>query len=289
LTVQSNNDDYMPNFDPANNDVTTPPNVLTTTGTNNADKYWPGYAAGAAGPTQTPPTPVYNADGAASDQTTQDNVGVDGLININTASWKVLSMLPMAYEPPNDPNYVANHPNYVSLNENLAQQIVTYRNAHGPFTSIFDLNQVPTFQEGNGTVQVTAEGTAPNPSNPAPYPPYSGNGLLVPADPAFPNVTVANPPYPNLTEDFQGDFAVLNRISNMITTHSDTFTVYIVLEGWQNPVLTPYTAANPEATNPPPPQPLLKVTKRFAFIADRSAINGDINTRFLKTLIVPND
>ena len=35
------------------------------------------------------------------------------------------------------------------------------------------------------------------------------------------------------------------------------------------------------------PQPM--VTRRYAFIVDRSAINGDPNSRFLKTLTVPND
>jgi hypothetical protein len=31
------------------------------------------------------------------------------------------------------------------------------------------------------------------------------------------------------------------------------------------------------------------VTRRFAYIVDRSAVNADPTTRFLKTLTVPND
>jgi hypothetical protein len=81
-----------------------------------------------------------------------------------------------------------------------------------------------------------------------------------------------------LTEDYQSDFAVLTRISNLITTRSDTFTVYVVLQGWQN-----VGSTTPGIS----PQPM--VTRRFAYIVDRSQINSDPSTRFLKTLTVPND
>jgi hypothetical protein len=254
----------MPNFDPGPNDITAPPNL-------NANKYPPAAVA----PANSYPTPVYAKDGAAQDQTTQDNVGVDGLININTASWKVLSMLPMVYDPPSDPSYAANHPAYVTANENLAKAIVLWRDggtvggvtypAHGPFMSIFDLNAVldhvttQNLQNAEGTLNLTAA--------------TSVNGLLTPPDANFPNASspgVAN----NMGEDYQSDFAVLNRISNLITTRSDTFTVYIVLEGWQN-------AGTATAQ--------LKTTRRFAFIADRSGVNADTNTRFIKTVVFPND
>jgi hypothetical protein len=90
---------------------------------------------------------------------------------------------------------------------------------------------------------------------------------------------------PNIAEDFQTDFAVLDRVSNLITVKSDTFTVYIVIEGWQNAVLTPLAAP---ATLPNPP-PQLKITRRYAFIADRSKISPDLTSRFLKTIVFPND
>jgi hypothetical protein len=299
LTVQSGSSINMPNVDASMNDVTTPadPNVAKYPAT-------PG----------TPPTPVYSADGAATDQISQDNVGVQGLININTASWKVLSMLPMVtYHETGES--AGSHPNATAANEALAKAIVVWRDgdgnhpAHGPFMSIFDLNSVyeqaaasttvtvntstslnNDFQNAYGWIALANQGTAPVNVTAAPppnsaFPPYSGNGLLFPADAAFPNISTATPVYPSGAEDFQGDFAVLNRISNLITTRSDTFTVYIVVEGWQNAVTTPLAPGQPA----PQPPPQLKITRRYAFIADRSAINADLTSRFLKTVVFPND
>jgi hypothetical protein len=153
---------------------------------------------------------------------------------------------------------------YAATNRQIAQNIVTYRLAHGPFTSIFDLNQVPDFQ--------TAAAAVNSPS--------SSVGLLSPADPAFGTASPnTNPPLGG-EEDYQGDCLTLTRISNLITTRSDTFTIYIEVQGWQN-------VGMPTVANPTLAQPM--ITRRYAFIVDRSAINGDPGTRFLKTLTVPND
>ena len=263
LTVQSNNDAYMPNFDPGLNDV------------SNTPKYWP---TPGASPPYSYPTPVYAKDGTAQDQTTQDNVGVDGLININTASWKVLSMLPMVtYHETGET--VASHPNASAANEALAKAIVLWRDgdttgahpAHGPFMSIFDLNQI-TDGAGHGFQNAwgyLAGIPTPNGTGAAGIV-TTNNGLLTPPD----NLSAPTGLSTGVTEDYQADFAVLNRISNLITTRSDTFTVYIVLEGWQN-------AGTATAQ--------LKTTRRFAFIADRSGVNADTNTRFIKTVVFPND
>jgi hypothetical protein len=223
-------------------------------------------------------TQVYNADGAAPDQTNQDNVGVEGLININTASAQVLSLLPLVTKGDDPTGWAADC-------TQVAQNIVTYRNANGPFMSIYDLNEVTGFQNANGKITI---GTANVPATTATtFTPgvdntlTSNNGLMTPPDPAFPSVT---PTASNqLTEDFQSDNAVLSRISNMITTRSDTFTVYIVVEGWQNAILPGQTYT------PGSPLPQLKVVRHYAFIADRSAINQDPTTRFLRTLTVPNN
>jgi hypothetical protein len=246
LTVQSSTDAYLPNVDP---------NLLSSNPIAPAFAYPPQNAA-----TPIPPTPTLTANATASDQTGQDNVGVEGLININTASWKVLSMLPFV-SPAADVNWVAH-------DQAIAKAIVVYRDGdgtaanppHGPFMSIFDLNQVPGFQNGTGAVALAA-----------PTPPTSAMGLISPPDPLFPMTT----PIPsNVPEDYQWDCLTLDRISNLITTRSDTFTVYVVLQGWQNV----------GGTNPQP-----MVTRRFAYIVDRSQINSDPSSRFLKTLTVPND
>lgn len=273
LTVQSSSDAYLPNFDPN----VALSNVITPTFA------YPPQNSG----TPLPPTPTLTANPAAYDQTLQDNVGVEGLININTASWKVLSMLPMV-TPSEDPT------NWQEDNQSLAKAIVNWRLIHGPFTSIYDLNAVmdtaPTnagknaaagapigFQNAEGWLN-PANGSAP-PITGAPGTALSSaNGIISPPDPAFPNITnptgtPAGVSY-GTSEDYQSDCAVLTRISNLITTRSDTFTVYIEVQGWQN-------------VNTANAQPM--VTRHYAFIVDRSAVNSDPGSRFLKTLAVPND
>jgi hypothetical protein len=258
LTVQSSTDAYLPNFDP---------NIaaINYNAPNNTFAYPPQNTK------QIPPTPTLTANAAATDQTLQDSVGVEGLININTASWKVLSMLPFVDTAG---SVAAND----AADRQIAQNIVNYRLTHGPFTSIFDLNQVPGFQSGTNVAwtPTTAGATPPwgVPAPTVPTPPTSFSGLLSPADPNFGTATAGSNTASGIAEDYQWDCLTLDRISNLITTRSDTFTVYIEVQGWQNVGL-----ANP--------QPM--ITRRYAFIVDRSAINGDPNTRFLKTLTVPND
>jgi len=266
LTVQSSTDAYLPNFDPNLSSTSTTPTFA--------------YPAQNATP-PVPPTPALTADAAATDQTKQDNVGVEGLININTASWKVLSMLPMVTANEDSANWIKD-------NESLAKAIVVWRITHGPFTSIYDLNSVidnsiaspgtaskpPGFQNAEGYLAV-ANGGVPT-GTPA-VEVSSANGIISPPDPAFPKVT---PYYSGVPEDYQSDCAILTRISNLITTRSDTFTVYIEVQGWQN-------VGMKDASGNSLAQPM--ITRRYAFIVDRSAINGDPNSRFLKTVTVPND
>jgi hypothetical protein len=274
LTVQSPSDAQMPNFDPNINDVVNY-NDATPAPVPNIYKY------PAAAPPPTPaPSQVLVADATAPDQSSQANVGVEGLVNINTASWKVLSMLPMVTKN-EDTGYVAH-------NESLAKAIVSWRIAHGPFTSIYDLNSVidyystgayvasstTGFQNAEGHLAIANGGGASGVS--------SLNGLLSPPDPLFPSATGTPGTASGVAEDYQSDFAMLSRISNLITTRSDTFTVYIEVQGWQNVGVT-----NPSNPSQSLAQPM--ITRRYAFIVDRSAINGDPNSRFLKTVTVPND
>ena len=57
--------------------------------------------------------------------------------------------------------------------------------------------------------------------------------------------------------DFEERFLLLNRISNLITTRSDSYTVYLVVQGWQDA-----GTANP----------VLRTQRRLAFIVDRSRV-----------------
>jgi len=261
LTVQSNDSNYMPNFDAGPRD-----DYLPT-----ADAVPLSQEAYFAGPV----TQVYNSDGAAQDQTNQDTCGVEGSININTASAEVLSLLPLVTK--GDEGGASPTADCYTV----AQNIVTYRNANGPFMSIFDLNKVTGFQTASGKINpgiATTPGTPPPATNDNVI--TSANGLLTPPDTAFPSAT-AGATANGLTEDYQSDNTVLSRISNMITTRSDTFTVYIVIEGWQNAILPGQKVGAS--------LPQLKVVRHYAFIADRSQINQDVNSRFLRTLTVPNN
>jgi hypothetical protein len=84
--------------------------------------------------------------------------------------------------------------------------------------------------------------------------------------------------FPN---EFNELYLQINRLSNLITTHSDTYTVYIVIEGWQNAGdVAPFNA-----TTNPPPTPVL--TRRSAFIVDRNSVTP--LSRAVKTVTVPNN
>ncbi len=93
LTVQAPHDDYLPNISPTNPDSSTNTVVQPVA---NAD-----------------PNIVNALQTNAPPNATEDNVPLEGLININTAPWRVLSALPMANSP--------------ATNAQLAQAIVYYR------------------------------------------------------------------------------------------------------------------------------------------------------------------
>jgi hypothetical protein len=60
--------------------------------------------------------------------------------------------------------------------------------------------------------------------------------------------------------DFAEQSLLLNRVSNLVTTRSDMFTVYLLLEGWEN-------AGTEKAA--------LRVSRRAAFFLDRSQVTPD--------------
>ena len=57
--------------------------------------------------------------------------------------------------------------------------------------------------------------------------------------------------------DHEENYLLANRISNMVTTRSDTFTCYVLVQGWRGA-----GTDNPE----------LVVQRRRAFVADRSGV-----------------
>jgi hypothetical protein len=236
---------------------------------------------------------------------TEDDVPIEGLININTASWRVLATLPLVVNPttglPDDttiPGYPAPLNTYRALNQELAKAIVYWRDVdantdpppgtgtpganyshlrqpHGPFKSIYELNEVVDLRKQPG-------GSAPIIVPPMPgglgYPagtlPGFRNGYWTMPLPAT-STTEANDqlgdlgpadnPSTTASDNVRGDYKETNlqltRISNLITTRSDSFTCYLIVQGWENA----------ESTDPrKPPKPV--VARRIAFTIDRSRV-----------------
>ncbi|HSV12742.1 MAG TPA: hypothetical protein VLI90_00680, partial [Tepidisphaeraceae bacterium] len=245
-TVQAPQDDYFPNADPATyNSGPNPPPITDF------------------------PIPVANGTSAANYG--EDAIPLHGLININTASWKVLSMLPLVRATNGSVDRVNT--------DKLARAIVYFRDVddgsvagtphpHGPFKSIFELNQVvdvagaapppvpPGFQNGYNNIDTRYTGRPDDPDG--------RQGDLVPNDlrpggAPYPTYATAAPysPTDGVSGDFKEKFLAMTRISNLITTRSDSFTCYVLVQGWRG-VGTPGAA--------------LAVQKRAAFILDRSNV-----------------
>lgn len=222
LTVQSPNKDYLPDVDPSVYPGTAPERVgnVSSSVKNDDD---PGNPVGV----------------------NEDAVPIHGLININTASWKVLSALPLVVNPStgqvDDANATTTVPGswtYRTLNVHAAKEIVKYRLTNGPFKSLFDLNKVgtlsgPSFQNGFGTITTD---------------PDDNLGDLSPNTQGVVD---------GVRNDFEERNLQLTRISNLVTTRSDAFTCYVLLQGWQNVGTT---------------NAKVVAERRFAFIVDRSAV-----------------
>lgn len=245
LTVQSPGNDYFP-------DVPTDegsPYVPTRLPVSNAGTMPPG------GVDRSPPAPA-QALGV------EDDVPVQGLININTAPAKVLAALP--WLPMGDnwhwdaatQKWMAGPGPAPSLEDNyeLAKEIVMWRDGtptvpgNGPFTSPMDLYRVRAFWElQDELVRLTTGTGGPDDADGD----YSPNN----ATPTVP----ATPPVDGVRHDFEEQFLLFDRVSNLITTRSDSFTVYLTVQGWSN-------VGNP---NKPPE---LVAQRRVGFIIDRSKV-----------------
>jgi len=184
-----------------------------------------------------------------------DRVGVQGRININTAPRRGLQMLPM----------VPNTDGSINATENarLARAIVDYRETLGPpanpnqeFKTIFDLNKVNVMY------------SLPDPDPVGAVAFVTGRGKIN-ATTGTPTWDVGDVSPGTVAGDFKARYLMLNRISNLVTTRSDTFTCYILVQGWRE-----------AGTN----LPSLDWEQRKAFILDRSG-----GPDHLKMIPVPTD
>jgi hypothetical protein len=97
------------------------------------------------------------------------------------------------------------------------------------------------------------------------------------------NILIAWGEFSTMTDDPRGDrvpydfekrFLNLTRISNLLTTRSDSFTAYILVQGWRN--------ANSSDLNNPPQ---LVVQRRAAMLIDRAGVTKD--NREPRTMLIP--
>jgi hypothetical protein len=150
----------------------------------------------------------------------------------------------------------------------LAKAIATWRDgdpltpgtpANGPFRTIFDLYKVPAVR----AAQLHLLTSAPDPANG----PGRALGDFAPLD-ATDAQALDYSRY-----DFEENYLLLNRVSNLITTRSDSFTVYVLVQGWRG-----IGTAKPE----------LVTQRRAAFIQDRHTVNR-VDGHLPAAVNVPND
>lgn len=269
--AETPNDDYLPNSKP---------------------EYYARYDTNSGSYTTALPGPwkVANSPAGASTPNSSSEAAapIEGLININTAPWKVLSELPFfALSPQVNSPGLATNSAMLTANIDIAQAIVRYRNEFGPFHSIFDLNRVidpyiasaisPTPYDPKMQI-FQCQGQTTDGQGPPDTTDYqSYQGVLTPNLPGFindggaaaqslqnPNPADAVHLPDGLLTDFNQREAQVMRLSNLLTTRSDSFTIYIQVQGWRG-------AGTPGAQ--------LVVQRRGAFIMDRSGSTRSADAR----------
>lgn len=219
--------------------------------------------------------------GLASSVGLEDGVPVQGLININTASWKVLSAIP--WVPAGNDNYKFVQedagrgweflPGQDGLddNETIARAIVYWRDgdpskdpgllgdgpnpsiapAHGPFRSLYDLYSIRfpcTERKSTDFSNVTYLFRKLQEDVSSVREPGNKDGDFTPYGTGDTD---------HSRFDFEEMNLILTKVSNLLTVRSDSFTVYIQVQGWRNVGTA---------------KPTLYVERRTAFIQDRSGV-----------------
>lgn len=231
-TAGANMGRFIPGIPPVAGYEWTPQLLEYVTATNvPADDYMPNVdPAITANTIAVPNGPVLNVVNA--NVPNESMVPVHGKINVNTASWRVLAALPMI--PPSNADVNTNFLlDYLEARNALTKLIVTQRKT-APFASVVDLNAVPHFQYADFENPATVW-TALLPATPGP----------------------AWGEYGTVNTGFERDNLMISRISNLITTRSDSFTVYITVQAWRN-------AGTAGAS--------LESERRVAYLVDRSAV-----------------
>lgn len=256
FTVESPADDFLANVKHEGTSADTAYKVTTS-----ASPYATVYGLA--------PEPVRNAGATTANGTAEATLPVRGLININTAPRKVLAMIPWVPQGTDLVSFdistgeLVQTSNNVNDNEEIAAAIEYWRDgnaaaanpvANGPFTTLFDLYRCKAIRQVQQALLENVATKAPNDPN-------DTYGDLSPAGAGQDGVLY----------DFEEQYLLLNRVSNLITTRSDTYTVYILLQGWRN--------AGSAAAE-------LVVERRAAMIVDRSQYtpeNGNVTATRVPT------
>jgi hypothetical protein len=214
----------------------------------------------------TGPDAISNDGGAIRNQGRENTAPTHGLININTAPLTVMKTIPWAQMVASTANPAPTDQWTISLathtvtapggdgldNDQIAQAIVNWRDrelASGvvPFASIMDLYRVPEFMAlSDAILQSNTD-------------PGDEEGDISPADTLPGGGSTPNPVFlDGVRRDFEEQFLPLTRVSNLITTRSDSYTNYILVQGWRG-----LGTQSPE----------LVVQRRRAFTVDRSPVS----------------
>ncbi|WP_428937572.1 hypothetical protein [Fontivita pretiosa] len=221
------------------------------------------------------------AESGSPDANKEDTVPVHGLINLNTAPWKVLAAIP--WVPAGQDTYsfnpttglfLTNATNNIDDNTDIARAIVAWRDGivipgsympgKGPFRSLFDLYRV-TDATGKRIfldIQQAQAGAAEPGDSLGEFSPYDGD-----------RPGTVTPVLDGVRYDFEEQCLLMNRVSNLLTTRSDSFTAYILIQGWRS-----VGSSRPE----------LVVQRRAAFLLDRSNLT-ETNNRLNQPVNVPNE
>jgi hypothetical protein len=237
---------------------------------NPNDDYLPNIGApGGGGAPGAPAMPVPNGpnitDPKQANGQNELTAPVEGLININTAGWRVLAAIPFASPRSGNPDL---------WNTDVAKSIVFYRDEydpvtqrpHGAFTTLEELNCVPIYENVGQSNQKflcyfqdlwkasagVGDGTDAD----------DDDGDFSPA-----NTAGGSGNTDKVIGDFEEKFLSVNRISNLVTLRSDCFTAYILVQAW----------SNAGSTDPKFP-PTLEGQRRLAVIVDRSRVTPQNKT-----------
>lgn len=223
----------------------------------------PGYDARNAGFSQfaqglNPPA-AWLEDWNAAER--EGRVPTEGLVNINTAPWRVIAALPLL--PPSAAGPDSNGNGVPDMTEALAKAIVKFRSQNGPYRTIFDLNRVPSYPMEYLGLDPARAG---RPMSPAFWTALSDLSVTDDDEKGYFRADSQRP-------QFVEDHLMLTRISNMITTRSDWYTVYVLVQGWRD--------AGTNAAE-------LVTERRAAMVVDRTGVISSGN-QGLNVLTVPQD